>query len=146
MVYTEFIQKLHVLEFFDHVTDRDSSFIKAAENFSFTIFLIGALIWMASIKIRLSGRLFTSRDFDHHVTIMNVLEYTMNKNQSWITKSKTDSTSQTAVKKRSVVRITTLLEPPYASPIDGIPKKNNYNISELQGYWNPFKIEKTRIQ
>jgi len=101
---------------------------------------------MASIKIRLSGRLFTSRDFDHHVTIMNVLEYTMNKNQSWITKSKTDSTSQTAVKKRSVVRITTLLEPPYASPIDGIPKKNNYNISELQGYWNPFKIEKTQIQ
>lgn len=73
---------------------------------------------------------------------MNVLEYTMNKNQSWITKSKTDKTSQTAVKKRSVVRITTLLEPPYASPIDGIPKKNNYNISELQGYWNPFKIEK----
>ena len=73
---------------------------------------------------------------------MNVLEYTMNKNQSWITKSKTDKTSQTAVKKRSVVRITTLLEPPYASRIDGVPKKNNYNISELQGYWNPFKIEK----
>ena len=66
----------------------------------------------------------------------------MNKNQSWITKSKTDKTSQTAVKKRSVVRITTLLEPPYASRIDGVPKKNNYNISELQGYWNPFKIEK----
>ena len=107
---------------------------------------------MASIKIRQSGRLLTSResssrdfhDFNHHVTIMNVLEYTMNKNQSWITKIKTDSPSQTAVKKRSVVRITTLLEPPYASPIDGIPKKNNYNISELQGYWNPFK--KTEIQ
>ena len=71
----------------------------------------------------------------------------MNKNQSWITKSKTDKTSQTAVKKRSVVRITTLLEPPYASRIDGVPKKNNYNISELQGYWNPFKIDsKTHIQ
>ena len=66
----------------------------------------------------------------------------MNKNQSWITKSKTESTSQTAVKKRSVVRITTLLEPPYASPIDGIPKKKNYDIDELQGYWNPFKIRK----
>ena len=73
---------------------------------------------------------------------MNVLEYTMNKNQSWITKSKTESTSQTAVKKRSVVRITTLLEPPYASPIDGIPKKKNYDINELQGYWNPFEIRK----
>ena len=62
MVYTEFIQKLHVLEFFDHVTDRDSSFIKAAENFSFTIFLIGALIWMASIKIRQSGRCHVIRN------------------------------------------------------------------------------------
>ena len=76
---------------------------------------------------------------EYYDSIMNVLEYTMNKNQSWITKSKTDKTSQTAVKKRSAVRITTLLEPPYASLIDGVPKKNNYNISELQGYWNPFK-------